>query len=106
MERCDQVEGELLTPVYFDLPRTPVNDPVCQDPTTRVQLEFCLTIPSLIETPRREDLHHQFRRGMQMPVRSQGRGAPVVANPYHVRSHIVIIGKDHARCEIGLTSPG
>ena len=65
MQRGDQVEGELLTPVHFDLSCTPVNDPVFQDATTRVQLEFCLAIASLIETSRREDLNHHCASAYQ-----------------------------------------
>jgi hypothetical protein len=34
MQRADQVEGKLLTPIDFDLLGTPINNPVFQDATT------------------------------------------------------------------------
>jgi hypothetical protein len=37
MQRGHQVEGKILTPVDFDLPGPPINDPVFQDATTRVK---------------------------------------------------------------------
>ena len=42
--RC-QAWSKLLTSVNFDLPRTPVDDPVFEHATTRVELELYLTGP-------------------------------------------------------------
>jgi hypothetical protein len=43
---------------------------------------------------------------MQMSLWAEGRGTASLADPHHVRGHIVVLCEDHAWRDIRFTSPG
>ena len=101
-----ETQGELLTPVDFDLLGTPIHNPVFQHTAARVELELGLTITALVGLTWRQHLDHQFGCGVQMPLWSEGRGTAGLADPHHVRGHIIVVREDHAWRKIRCTSPG
>lgn len=99
------MQGELLAPVYLDLLRTPINNPVFQHSTTRIELEFGLAVTSLVGRAGREYLDDELGGGVEMAFRSECSGTAGLADPHHIWYDVVVIGEDHARREIRLASP-
>ena len=101
-----ETQGKLLALVDFDLLGTPIHDPILQHPAARVELEFGLPIPARVSPTWRQHLDHQFGCGVQMSLWSEGRSTAGLADPHHVRDHVVVFCKDHAWRQIRFTSPG
>src|SRR5215813_7909487 len=91
------MERHLLALVHLDFPLLPIDNPVLVDPTARVEFQLDLAVTTLLSTARRQDLHDQLGCRMEMSRLVQGAGQTLTADPDHIRRHIVIIGKDHAR---------
>src|SRR5262249_42438872 len=100
-----EAQGELLTLVDFDLLAAPIHDPVFQHTAARVELKFGLPIPALVSPTWRQHLDHQFGCGVQMSLWPEGCSPAGLADPHHVRRHIVVLCEDHAWCQIRFTSP-
>ena len=97
IERSQQMERHLLAPVYLDFLLLPINNPVLVDSTVRIEFQLDLAVTTLINTARRQDLHDQLGCCMEMSRLVQGAGQTLTADPDHIRRHVVIVGKDHAR---------
>src|SRR5262249_19082757 len=100
-----ETQGELLASVDFDLLGTPIHDPVFQHTAARVELELGLAITALVGPTWRQPLNRQFGCGVQMSLWSEGHGTAGLADPYHVRGHIIIVREDHTWRQICFTSP-
>jgi len=100
------MQGELLALVDFDLLSTPIYNPVFQHTAARVELEFGLSITALVGPTWRQHLDYQFGCGVQMSLRSESRGTTGLADPHHIRGHIVVLREDYPWREVRFTSPG
>src|SRR5258708_5144637 len=92
-------EYGFLAPVDFNAPLLPVDNPVFQDTTTRVEFELGFTVPAQVCHTWRENFNHQLRCRMQLPVWLTCYGEAFSTYPDHIWCHIIIVSKDHAWCK-------
>ena len=91
------MERYLLALVHLDFLLLSIGNPVLADPTARVEFQLDLAVTTFFSTTRGQDLHNQLGGRMEMSRLVQGDGQTLAADPDHIRRHIVIVGKNHAR---------
>jgi hypothetical protein len=104
------VESLLLAAIHFHLPLLPIDYPVFQDATAGVEFQLHLAIAAFVRTAGREYLNYQLGRRMEVPSLVKCRGQALVADPHHIRGHVIIVSKDHPRrlqrdANVGLIAP-
>src|SRR5258706_9270343 len=104
------MQRHLLMAVDFHLTPAPIDDPIFEHASARVELELGLAIPALILRSWREHLDREIGGGVQLTIGIERRHQALLADPDNIRRDIVVISKDHTGRDIrhaglGLATP-